>query len=74
MPGVPKAPMYGTFQVAFGGSRGDLSFIRWRLIALSKIAINTIYIWKTDPDLPICLEPFDHPRDSTPRGERAAFR
>jgi hypothetical protein len=39
--------------LALGGPCGDLSLIHWRLPALSKIAINTIYIWTTDPDLPI---------------------
>jgi hypothetical protein len=39
--------------LALGGPRGDLSLIRWRLLAISKIAIHTIYIWATDPDLPI---------------------
>jgi hypothetical protein len=27
--------------------------ITWYVLALSKIAINTIYIWMTDPDTPI---------------------
>jgi hypothetical protein len=39
--------------LALGGPHGNLSLIRWHLLALSKIAINTIYIWTTDPDLPI---------------------
>jgi hypothetical protein len=40
-------------RMALGGPRGDLSLIRRRLLTLSKIAINTIYIWMTDPDTPI---------------------
>jgi hypothetical protein len=39
--------------LALGGQHGDLSLIPWQLLALSKIAINTIYIWTTEPDLPI---------------------
>jgi hypothetical protein len=31
--------------LALGGPRRDLSFIHWRLLALSKIVINSIYIW-----------------------------
>jgi hypothetical protein len=38
--------------LALGGLHGNLALIRWRLLAISKIAINTIYIWTTDPDLP----------------------
>jgi hypothetical protein len=38
---------------ALGGPRGDLSLIRRRFLVLSKIAINTIYIWMMDPNLPI---------------------
>jgi hypothetical protein len=38
---------------AVGGPRGDLSLIRRRILALSKIAINTVFIWTTDPELPI---------------------
>jgi hypothetical protein len=40
-------------QVALGGPRGDLSLIQHCVLTLSKIAINTIYIWMTDPDTPI---------------------
>ena len=40
-------------RLALGGPRGDLSLIRRRLLSLSKIAINTIYIWTTDPQLPV---------------------
>jgi hypothetical protein len=31
-------------RLALGGPCGDLSLICWHLLALSKIAINTIYI------------------------------
>jgi hypothetical protein len=41
--------------LALGGPHGDLSLIRWQLLALSKIAINTIYIWTTEPNLPILV-------------------
>jgi hypothetical protein len=43
-------------RLALGGPRGDLSLIRRHLLSLSKIAINTIYIWMTDPELPV-LDP-----------------
>jgi len=43
-------------RVALGGPRGDLLLIRRRVLALSKIAINTIYTWMTDPDTPILAE------------------
>jgi hypothetical protein len=43
-------------RLALGGPRGDHSLIRRRLLSLSKIAINTIYIWTTDPELPV-LDP-----------------
>jgi hypothetical protein len=42
--------------LALGGPRGDLSLNRRRLLSLSKIGINTIYIWTTDPELPV-LDP-----------------
>jgi hypothetical protein len=38
---------------ALGRPRGNLSLIHWRLPPPSKIAINTIYIWTTDPELPV---------------------
>ena len=43
-------------RLALGRPRGDLSLICRRLLSLSKIAINTIYIWTTDPELPV-LDP-----------------
>jgi hypothetical protein len=43
-------------RLTLGGPRGDLSLIRRRLLSLSKITINTIYIWMTDPELPV-LDP-----------------
>jgi hypothetical protein len=42
--------------LALGRPRGDLSLIHRCLLSLSKIAINTIYIWTTDPELPV-LDP-----------------
>jgi hypothetical protein len=42
--------------LALGGPHGNLSLIRRHLLFLSKIAINTIYIWTTDPELPV-LDP-----------------
>ena len=38
---------------ALGGPRGDLSLIRRRVLTLSKVAINTVHIWLTDPNTPI---------------------
>jgi hypothetical protein len=40
-------------RIALGGLQGDLVLIRRRVLALSKIAINTIHIWMTDSDMPI---------------------
>ena len=40
-------------QLALDEPHGDLSLIRRRLLSLSKIAINTIYIWTTDHELPV---------------------
>ena len=40
-------------RLALGGPCGNLSLICRRLLSLSKIAINTIYIWTTDPKLPV---------------------
>ncbi len=40
-------------RAAIGSPQGDLSLIWRRVPTLSKIAINTIYIWMTDPDTPI---------------------
>jgi len=39
--------------LVLGGPRGDLSLIRRLLLTLSKVAINTVHIWLTDPDTPI---------------------
>ena len=46
-------------RMALGGPRGDLTLIRYCVLTLSKIAINTIYIWMTDPDTPILTQ--SHP-------------
>ncbi len=40
-------------RLALGRPRGDLPLIRRHVQALSKIAINTIHIWMTDPDTSI---------------------
>jgi len=40
-------------QLALGGPSSDLSLIRRRLLTLSKVAINTVHIWLTDPTTPI---------------------
>jgi len=40
-------------RLALGGPREDLSLIRRCLLTLSKVAINTVHIWLTDPDTPI---------------------
>ena len=40
-------------RLALGGPCGDLSLIRRCLLTLSKVAINTIHIWLTDPSTPI---------------------
>ncbi len=37
--------------LALGRPRSNLSLIRWHLLALSKIAIKTIYIWMMDHNL-----------------------
>jgi len=46
-------------RLALGGPRGNLSLIRRRLLTLSKVAINTIHIWLTDPTTPILAPPSD---------------
>ena len=38
---------------ALGGPCGNLSLIRRHLLTLSKVAINTIHIWLTNPGIPI---------------------
>ena len=40
-------------RLALGGPREDLSLIQRCLLILSKVAINTVRIWFTDPDTPI---------------------
>ena len=40
-------------QSALGGPRGDLSLIQYHLLTLSKVAINTVHIWLTNPGIPI---------------------
>jgi hypothetical protein len=50
-------------QLALGGRRGDLSLIQRRLLTLSKVAINTVHIWLTDPSTPILAhtsDSYDH--------------
>ena len=46
-------------RLALGGPRGDLSLIRRRLLTLSKVAINTVHIWLTDPSTPILAHTSD---------------
>ena len=41
---------------ALGCPQGDLSLIRQKILSLSKVAINAVYIWTTNPDTPI-LQP-----------------
>lgn len=36
-------------RIALGGPRGDLSLIRRRILTLSKVAMNMVHIWMTDP-------------------------
>jgi hypothetical protein len=40
-------------RLALGGPRGDLSLVCRRLLTLSKVAINTVYIWMTNPNTPV---------------------
>jgi hypothetical protein len=40
-------------QLALGGPCGNLSLIRRRLLTLSKVAINNVHIWLTNPGTPI---------------------
>ena len=37
--------------LALGGPRGDLSLIRRKLLTLSKVAMNMVHIWMTDPTM-----------------------
>ena len=47
-------------RLALGGARGDLSLIRRQLLStLSKITINTVHIWLTDPSTPILAHTSD---------------
>ena len=38
-------------RLALGGPRGDLSLTRCKILTLSKVAINMIHIWMTDPTM-----------------------
>jgi hypothetical protein len=40
-------------RLALGGPRGDLSLIRRKLLTLSKVAMNMVHIWMTDPTMNI---------------------
>ncbi len=53
-------------RLALGGPRGDLSLIRRRLLMLSKVAINTVHIWLTDPTTPILVAPTSDSYDRLP--------
>jgi hypothetical protein len=46
-------------RLALGGPCGNLSLIRCRLLTLSKVAINTVHIWLTDPTTPILVPTSD---------------
>jgi hypothetical protein len=46
-------------RLALGGPHGDLSLIWRRLLTLSKLAINTVHIWLTDPSTPILAHTSD---------------
>ena len=52
-------------RLALGGPHGDLSLIRRCLLTLSKVAINTVHIWLTDPTTPI-LAPTSDSYDCLP--------
>ena len=52
-------------RLALGGPHGDLSLIQRRLLTLSKVAINTVHIWLTNPDTPI-LAPTSDSLDRLP--------
>ena len=39
--------------ITLGGPRGDLSLTRWKILTLSKVAMNLIHIWMTDPNMNI---------------------
>jgi hypothetical protein len=38
-------------RLALGGPRGDLSLIRRKILTLSKVAINMVHIWMTNPSM-----------------------
>ena len=40
-------------RLALGGPRGELSLMRRKILSLSKVAINAVYIWTTNPDTPV---------------------
>ena len=46
-------------RLALGGPRGDLSLIQRRLLTLSKVVINTVHIWLTNPSTPILVPTSD---------------
>jgi hypothetical protein len=37
--------------LALGGPQGDLSLIRKKILTLSKVAINMVHIWMTNPSM-----------------------
>jgi hypothetical protein len=43
-------------RIALGRPQGDLLLIRRLILALLEIAIITIHIWMTDPDMPILAD------------------
>ena len=42
-------------RLALGGPRGDLPLIRCKLLTLSKVAMNMVHIWITDPTMNILV-------------------
>jgi hypothetical protein len=42
-------------QLALRGPQGDLSLVCRRLLTLSKVAINTVYIWMMNPNTPVLV-------------------
>ena len=46
-------------QVALGSPQDDLSLICLEILSLLKVAINTVYNWITDPDIPVLLPTSD---------------
>ena len=47
-------------RLALGGPHDDLSLIRRRLLTHSKLAINTVHIWLTNPTTPILAPTSDN--------------